>query len=203
MSTKVNPFSCPYGLAQTLILGSLAIFAESAAAHPFHISTAEMEWDAKTNRIQVSLKLQAADFESALSQLAGKRINIDKGSLDELITTYLDRHFFLAGQPDAKTQPAENRPSGHTRSQAHFLGLQLKGTWLMLYFELELPANRDVPTDNATTDTGWTLSNTVLFETTEGQINTIAVRHSNQRTALKMTRQEPSAEFKSEWLNPK
>lgn len=182
---------------------------ESAVAHPFHISTAEMEYDAQADRLQVSLKLQAVDLEQELARTSGQRINLEQPQAERQIVDFLSRHFYLSALSAAKAsseQPADgikaddnnialhDSATGGTspgmRSQVHWVGLELKGAWLWLYFELELPPQRP----------DLQLFNTVLFEINSSQINTVSVRHGAQRTTLKMTRQSPSSNFETQWL---
>lgn len=202
---------CYWGL--TLACG------EWAAAHPFHISTAEMEYDAQTDRIQVSLKLQAVDLEQELARISGQRINIEQPQAQRQIIEFLGRNFYLTDHSSAKARSArpvdgneadrdyadrdgsvESRDvkddlpgGGHSpapRSQVHWIGQELKGAWLWLYFELELPPQRQE----------LQLINTVLFELNSSQINTVSVRHGGQRTTLKMTSQHPASNFEAQWL---
>lgn len=158
-----------------------------AGAHPFHISTAEVEFDAQTDRLQVSLKLQAIDLEQALARLTGKRIVIEQAEAAERITELLDRSFYLTTEASVATQARESQ-----RSKVQWVGHELEGAWLWLYFELELPPQRE----------GLRLFNTILFETNDSQINTVSVRHGNQRATLKLTPKQPSAKFASQWLKP-
>ncbi|MEO8268632.1 MAG: DUF6702 family protein [Aureliella sp.] len=193
----------------------------SACAHPFHISSAEVEFNPKTDRLQVSLKLQAIDFEQALSKMIGERSKLDQDNAEELIVVYLARHFYLTPSP-ATADQAENtaeRPAKIAQSEAsgedpstpdtssesafqsssrvHWVGRELKGAWLWLYFELELPPARDkMARDDLQ------LVNTVLCECNAGQINTVSIRHAGQRATLKMTSQQPSEKFLPLWMTP-
>ena len=45
-------------------LATSQVLAESVV-HPFHISVAEMEYNPKSKRFEVSLKMHASDLESA------------------------------------------------------------------------------------------------------------------------------------------
>lgn len=191
-----------------------------AVAHPFHISSAEIEYDAGSDRLQVSLKLQAVDMERALAKMAGKRIKLEQADIDEWLVEYLNRHLFLTpavavdvqgnslaqgslaqgalaqGAPlteaaeDADQLPQANRSP--LRSRVHWVGSELKGAWMWIYFEFELPPARD----------NLQLVNTVLFDTNTSQINTVSVRHARQRTTLKLTSQQPSEEFPAQWMTP-
>lgn len=191
-----------------------------AVAHPFHISSAEIEYDAGSDRLQVSLKLQAVDMEQALAKLAGKRIKLEQADIDAWLVEYLDRHLYLTavvpmdaeGNPQPQRARAQRPPETGTsakeaegdsgqvaqaqrvplRSRVHWVGSELKGAWMWIYFELELPPARD----------DLQLVNTVLFDTNTGQINTVSVRHAGQRTTLKLTSQQPSEKFPAQWMTP-
>lgn len=193
--------------ATALVLGCMP---SQAAAHPFHISSAEIEYDPGSDRLQVSVKLQAVDLERALAQMSGKRIKLEQAGVDEWVVAYLDRHLYLtqtvplntADDPQAIRRPLKNAVENPSqvaqakdippRSRVHWVGSELKGAWIWLYFELELPLTRD----------DLQLFNTVLFDTNTGQINTVSVRHAGQRVALKLTSQQPSQKFLAQWMTP-
>lgn len=193
----------------------------SACAHPFHISSAEVEFNPKTDRLQVSLKVQAIDFEQAISKMVGESSKLEQANADELIIAYLARHFYLTPSPAVTDQaentsdsPTEIRPndllsdgpltpdrssesSSLNSSRVHWVGRELKGAWLWLYFELELPPARDKLAHD-----DLRLVNTVLCECNAGQINTVSVRHAGQRATLKTTSQQPSEKFLYLWMTP-
>lgn len=211
---------------QVAAVVAIAVCAPAmAVAHPFHISSAEIEYEAASDRLQVSLKLQAVDVEQALAKLAGKRIKLEQAGVSEWLVKYLDRHLYLTPveAPDAASNsqvkgPLVNEPQASgpqvegkltidterdsrpvveakerpLRSRVHWVGSELKGAWMWLYFELELPPARD----------DLRLVNTVLFDTNTGQINTVSVRHAGQRTTLKLTSQQPSEKFPAQWMTP-
>ena len=192
------------------------------SAHPFHISTAEMEFNLQSRKFEVSLKLHAADLENALSKLAGRPITLENQQVDTLIETYLDQHFFLAG---LSLQPAQERaaegatvrsgvPQGR-RTQASLVGREPEATWIWLYFELGLVQAAETTSKPAAASTfsadvedrtaagnDLALVNSVLQETVSGQINTVSVRHVAKRYALKMDGQQPWQPFSSTWLEP-
>lgn len=193
----------------------------SVCAHPFHISSAEVEFNAKTDRLQVSLKVQAIDFEQALSRMVGQPSKLEQANADELIAAYLARRFYLTRLPtsvdpleNTAESLAENTPnedqlegplnpnsssqdSTASSSSVHWVGRELKGAWLWLYFELELPPAREKLAHD-----DLRLVNTVLCECNAGQINTVSVRHAGQRATLKTTSQQPSEKFLSLWITP-
>ena len=219
LKTSLKTWLNAFGLVLLWCLGS-------ACAHPFHISSAEVEFNPKSDRLQVSLKVQAIDFEQALSKMDGQRSKLEQADADELIVAYLARHFYLTPQPDVAEQAentsegsAENPPSeaptegpltansssldsSPSSSRVHWVGRELKGAWLWLYFELEIPPAHDKPTQDKSARDDLRLVDTVLCECNAGQINTVSVRHAGQRATLKMTSQQPSEKFLPLWMTP-
>lgn len=101
--------------------------ASQLEAHPFHTTTAEMEYNADSGRFEVTLKMLASDLEEALtrqralqtkSDLAHRRtrspgrVTLDKTpQVKELVAAYLNAHFFLM-------------PSGSSRAEDVTAGQQ-------------------------------------------------------------------------------
>lgn len=194
-------FRTRFAAVVTIVLLAPAV----AVGHPFHISSAEIEYASESDRLQVSLKLQAVDMERALARMAGKRIKLEQADVDQWLVQYLARHLYLrpttavdaAGNSSLEHSAERIAPEGPAkkplaRSRVHWVGSELKGAWMWLYFELELPPTRD----------DLQLVNTVLFDTNTGQINTVSVRHAGQRIGLKLTSQQPSEKFPAQWMTP-
>ncbi len=192
----------------------------SLRAHPFHISTAEVDYNAETRRLEVGLKLHAVDTERALTRLAGRKVNVEKnGVVTKLLTRYLAENFYITGKtnlveiagrdagdtagtasdvpaptsaPEAAPAPANRVLVNQAmRSKVHFVGKELETTWLWLYFELEVEENQGE----------LVLVNSVLLDLTEDQINTVSVRYAGRRHALKTSAKQPWVEFPREWLH--
>lgn len=169
-------------------------FSHAAWAHPFHISTAEMEFNPKTQRFEVSLKLHSIDFEQVLSNQAGKQINLEEGDHSEMIQRYLDQHFVLVAlqQLSKDERQSEPKPDQEVwRSKAKLVGTEFEASWLWLYFELKPPSCKEE----------LALVNSVLVDFTEGQINTVSVRHQGERAGLKMHAKQRWEEFSRSWLS--
>lgn len=221
----MNGFHLP---ALTLPLLLLCHSTSLAIIHPFHISTAEMEQNGKTGRFEVALKMHAVDLEQALSKQEKRAVNIEKDAdAAQRLTSYLETHFFLLDklhlQLDAD-QPAKIDPK-LSCSKIHFVGHELKTNWLWIYFEVEpVPARIEVAADSKqaepqqaetkqavelestqATETAvpalgrsLVLVNSVLLDVTDGQINTVAVRHSGKKFSLRTTARQAWADIKLE-----
>lgn len=184
------------------------------ANHPFHVSTAEVEFNAKTKRLEVGLKCQTTDLERALRQMAGRKVDVESDpQIDELITRYVSENFYLAiaaapkkadtsnvevsaaASNDSKTSDLKLAESASEvpeppKEPVKFIGKEFETKWIWIYFELQPPAGEEQ----------LVLVNRVLFEINIGQLNTCIIRHAGKRHALKSTAAKPLQEFDRKWL---
>lgn len=192
------------------LLGFWVFLAAPGWAHPFHISTAELEFNPQSGRVEVSLRLHSVDFERALSLLAQQRIQLESDDADQWAARYLSRHFFVADL-DAMVRAAKREKQASeelgsslrtdssasversiSKSQVHWVGKELDAAWLTLYFELELSAPS--PGRHA-------LVNSVLMGSVEQQINTVSLRQAGKRHAMKLTKGKPWSALPQGWLD--
>lgn len=77
-----------------ILLSSIHVFG-----HKFYVSIAEMEYDSTQNRINVSVKMTAHDFEQMLSRKFDRKIDLEKTSdtsdVGEFMQMYLKQNFQL------------------------------------------------------------------------------------------------------------
>ena len=140
--------------------------AATAAAHPIHSSVAEADFNRATGKLEVSLRVFADDFETALGDLAGKKISLEKSppsELDALVRAYLVGHFIVKA------------PSGALAS-LRLIGRELKDAAdeLWLHFELDLPGGV----------AGIRVDDTVLRERFSDQLNSVRVRDGDRQLTL-------------------
>ena len=188
-------------LATAAALGLLVLACPSVClGHPFHISLAEVEYNAASQRLEVSLKLHASDLERALQRARGRKVDIEAEDIGKEVEAYLDGHFYLVTSDAlARREEDSSLEAGEdpiARSKSRWVGKELQATWIWLYFELELPAGAD--SQEAFGD--YALVNTVLLDLIEDQINTVTVRSGVRRHALKMTRKSPWQRFPASWI---
>jgi len=181
-----------------------ATLSISKANHPFHVSTAEVEFNAKTKRLEVGLKCQTTDLERALRLMAGNKIDIESDpQVDDLVRRYVTENFYLAVIPSlAKAESPKSDSNKVPTSDAvpdlpdapkepiKFIGKEFETKWIWIYFELQPPAG----------DETLVLVNRVLFEVNTGQINTCLIRQDGKRHALKSTANKPLQDFDRKWL---
>ncbi len=158
------------------------------AVHPFHISTAEMEWNAGAKCCEVGLKLQPSDLERALSRLAGKRVRLEDEDVDGWIEKYLQAHFRLTDDEGRPVPEMRKNPDEFSRIKV--VGKEIGIAWMWIYFELRVPAGKQPKT----------LVNSVLMEVNDAQINTVSMRSGPQRRAIKLTARQWWHPLNWEWL---
>ena len=185
-----------FSLAFTATLGLWAP-ATASASHPFHISVAELEWNAESRRIEVSLKLQSLDTDQALSKMAKKRVNIETvAEPEKLLADFLTKHFYLvpADRVDVSEPRQPKLADQAERSKVHYIGHELEVTWLWVFFELELD---EATIDRLAANQGdWVLVNSVLLDITEGQINTVSIRRDTKKISKRTTIKQPWLQLK-------
>ena len=186
------------------------MISTAKANHPFHVSTAEVEFNAKTGRLEIGLKCQTTDLERALRLMAGKKVDIENDpQIDEMLIRYVTENFYLSVAPakasiDAKSSSdsaaaSDKSPSTDAESQLpeppkdpiKLIGKEFETKWIWIYFELQPPAGEEP----------LVLVNRVLFEVNTGQINTALIRHNGKRHALKSTANKPLQDFDRNWLS--
>jgi hypothetical protein len=219
-----SPLSYTLGWAgnRLALTAFVCILAQQAiAVHPFHISTGELEYNTRSRRFEVGLRVQAVDLEQAVQRVAGKPLNIDKSESDKAIAKYLAENFYIAPQSvEAKKVPATEEEGelltegasveaapvvGGLKSRAavqelpqpttksvKLVGKEFETSWVWLYFEIEVPA---VPGTLL-------LVNRVMMDINTAQINTCTVRYVGGRKALKMTTSAPAVDFDRLWMKP-
>ncbi len=83
----------------------LAVVVLPAPAHPNHSAYAEMAWSSDGDTLQVSLQVVPEELETALGNLAGRRVVLDRDpDARVLVQSYLQRHFVVRG-PDREPRP--------------------------------------------------------------------------------------------------
>ena len=149
-----------------LTLLAFAWLGTPASAHAVHTSTAEADYNRTTRKLEVSLRVFADDFETALGALAGETISLEKSppaTIDALARAYLTAHFIV-----------KNRDGG--LASQHWIGRELKdaANELWLHFEIDLPGGVD----------GLRVDYAVLKELHSDQLNSVRVRDGSRTRIL-------------------
>ena len=159
------------GLSIAITVAAVAVQATSAsagAAHPFHITIAEADYNKESGTLEVALRIyNPGDLEEALGLRAGERVNLETTEgVDDLIAEYLDETLIVE---DASGEKAAIEWVGKE--------VTVKTAWL--YFEVPLPEGPE----------GSTFTNTLLFEVEPDQSNTMVFGRGDDRASLRFTRE--------------
>lgn len=157
---------------QLLALLMLCFAATLNAAHPYHVSRAEIQYNASRGVFEVAICVWPEDLEKAIGPPEEKGIDLDEISeadRDRLIGTYVVGKFSVrpAGTDSSKVQ-SDSEPADP--ALIHWVGseVSLKQAWL--YFEIEV--------DSSTPQ--WSFENRMFFEINEEQMNQIQIQeHDN------------------------
>jgi hypothetical protein len=163
-------------LPHILFAAALGIITSASAfAHPFHVCTGEMEYNAQTKRWEVSLKMHPSDIEAAIRKKTGKKVDVAAKEGSPELTDYLTTHFQLSCAAPAKIG---------SKAKLEFVGAELERGWLWVYFELPAPAGKGAVS----------LSHTVLLDQVDKQINTMLVKKNGRKSSLQFTIEKRKAE---------
>ena len=138
-------------------------------AHSVHQSTAEAEYNAKTQKLEVSLTAFVNDLELALVRQCEREMRLDKTpatELDAQIQAYLSKTFVVTDKAGktAKIEwvgrelDAESKKSGDPT--------------VTLFFEMEMPTRA-------------TLRHTMFCELFKDQLNLLQLRRGSRKTELR------------------
>ena len=174
------------------------------AAHPFHISTAEMEFNAERGVIEVGLRVHSIDMERALSNMTGRRVTIESQAFDEHVVGYLKNRFLFSHNPAELEKRAsvadKTAASGSLDGKAtKLVGKELEGSWLWVFFEMKAPPFGKAKDGHANAE--WGLLNRVLIDLNDGQINTVTVRFGGKRKAMKMDAKNQWRPVEARWFD--
>jgi len=142
------------------------VLASPAHAHRFHVSIADAEFNESSQRLEVALNINARDAEEALGRHGEwAQPAKDRSEIDRRLSTYVaERWSFFSA--DGQTQ-------GPT-----WLGYQIEGEHLWLYFEVTLPGGLD----------GARIENRMFFELDPRQVNTVNFREGDWRFSVAFSR---------------
>jgi hypothetical protein len=161
------------GLAALLLLPALCVHA-----HDVHQSRAEAEYNAGTQRLEVSLTVFVSDLEFALTRQAERRMSLTStpaAEVDSQLQRFLKTNFVVTD-------------GGGKVADLHWVGRQLDPDTIAsaepevtLFFELALPAGLQ----------DCSLRHVVSCDRFKDQSNLLHLRNGAQSTELKFSPDEP------------
>ena len=157
-----------FGAAIATVWLATCCDSRPAMAHPFHVSIGEAEWNPKTRRLEVALRVHPADLDRALRKADRDRQQPPTLEGDQRISRYLQSVFVVRYRDGAALKFT-------------WIGkeLSVKSAWL--YFEIELPNGLD----------GALISNRLFFEIEKKQTNTVNFTVGERRESLSFSAERP------------
>jgi hypothetical protein len=140
----------------------LSINAFASGAHTFHTSLTRMDYNAKEKLAEISVQLFTHDLVPALERFTKKNIDLEKTpDLDKIILRYLDANFVLKNK------------KGETQKLV-WVGKEQRVD--MVYVYVQIPLDEDFG--------GYSLRNTIFFESFPKQANLVVARYADKKSDL-------------------
>lgn len=158
--------SSPFGLVQEfLTLLSILVLVMSAQAftsHTFHTSLTRMDYNEKDKRAEISIQLFVHDLVPTLEKLTNKKVDLEKNpDIDKFIVKYLDENFIL------KDKSGEQK-------KLIWVGKEISVDTVFVYVEIQLSEDFG----------GYSLQNTLFFESYPEQTNLVIARYNGKKNDL-------------------
>ena len=134
--------------------------------HPYFVSMTEIEHDTKTNMLEISVRIFTDDFEKTIRQTYKGKVDLlnkdDKANSEKLIEQYITKHLFLIGD--------------NKNLSLHFDGFETEEGSIWSYFECA----------DITSLKKLEVTNTLLYDYEQQQINFIHVKAANYDETIKL-----------------
>ncbi len=132
------------------------------ARHRFHSSFTRMDYNAKDKLVEISIQLFTHDLVPVLERQAKKNIDLEKTpDIDKLLFDYLNLNFVLR---DKKGDPRLLK----------WVGKEIKSDVVNIY--IEIPSGESF--------NGWSLRNSIFFESFPIQVNYVVTRYGDKKIDL-------------------
>ncbi|KQB99596.1 DUF6702 family protein [Pedobacter sp. Hv1] len=136
-----------------------------ADKHPLHVSTTELNFNAKEKSLEISCRIFTDDFETILAKQFKTKTDLAKPAMhkamDELIKKYMNAHLQYTVNGKAAT--------------ATYVGFEIDHEATNVYLEI----------DNIATLQSIKLSNTILYDLFDDQLNILHVEKLGTRKSTK------------------
>lgn len=154
---------------QVFLAALLSLGATAALAHPFHVSLAEAEYNAKDRMLEVALRVHPSDLEEALRRQAGRRIVLEKETESvPQIQNWLRQSLVF-------------KSSSGKVAEIRWVGQEVSVQEAWLYFEVPLPQGLE----------NVEITNRIFFDLLPDQVNTINIRDGQRKLTRHFTRSRP------------
>lgn len=143
--------------------------------HPFHVSTTEINHNAKDKILEVSCRIFTDDFEKVLEKKYKTEVDLthpkDKTAIDKIVSDYIVKH--LQVKADGK------------QVALSYLGFEIDNDAVSVYLEV----------DNIVSVKKIETTDSILYDQFDDQISIIHVIIGGNRKSLELTNPDTQASF--------
>jgi len=144
-----------------LLVSTASGFA-SLTLHRYHTSLTRMDYNVKEKTVETSIQLFTHDLVPLLEQKSGKRVDLEKTpNVDKLILNYLSENFIL-------------RDDKGEAKKIKWVGKEVEIETAQIYIEFAVDKSPD----------GFSLQNTLFFESYPEQMNLVIARFDGKKSDL-------------------
>ncbi|SDC79663.1 DUF6702 family protein [Pedobacter soli] len=149
-----------------LLLCCTFFVVEAGVRHPLHVSTTEVNFNAKDKTLEISCKIFSDDFESILARLYKQKTDLSnpnmKTAMDELVKKYLLSHLQVKANGKATT--------------LNYIGFEIDHEATNIYLEVEkVSAVRSIE-----------VNNTILYDLFDDQMSIVHIVKGATRKSSKI-----------------
>ncbi len=149
--------------------------AAKAGLHPFHVSVVELEHNSADKTLEISCKIFTDDFETILAKNYNAKVDLtnppNKAAMDSLVRKYINSHlaFRANGKPVILT----------------YIGFEVDKEAAYGYVEV----------DNVPSVSKIDITNTILFDKFDDQVNIMHIKVNGERKSTKLNYPDKEASF--------
>ncbi|QIL39250.1 hypothetical protein G7074_08160 [Pedobacter sp. HDW13] len=149
-----------------LLLCCTFFAVEAGIKHPLHVSTTEVNFNAKDKTLEISCKIFSDDFESILARLYKQKTDLSnpnmKNAMDELVKKYLLSHLQVKANGKVTTM--------------NYIGFEIDHEATNIYMEVEkISAVKSIE-----------INNTILYDLFDDQMSIVHIVKGPVRKSSKI-----------------
>jgi predicted transcriptional regulator len=148
----------------------LLLVAAAPQKHDFHASLADIQYNPRSKKLEVTLRVFTDDLENDLAKMyPGKTFVMDFSAQDKALDTeikrYLEKHFFIVGAD---------------KSLLDFVGREHDAEGTTLYFEMTMP--------KATEGQKMQMQNSIMLDLFDDQSNIVNIQWQDKKKTFLFVR---------------
>ena len=180
------------------MFSTLVFLCTSVLMHPVHETVSEVEWNAQTHALEVSLRMSVLDEQWMVRQYAAAAAKVQQSKPESPKSQEAKPHTTSQSQRLQQTallylrsnfrlDPSADRTQKNTSSAKYqWVGRQEEGSHVWWFFQIE-PADKQQPTD---------LHQTMFFERGQGYANRILILGQVPKRAATLTIRRPNVNIR-------